>query len=107
MQNNFFTLILLTLVFCGCSKKDLNLPQPSPMPGRESVQTEYSACEFVFTQEQSWSEVAIVANEMQQRCGYSKSQVLSLARDFSENYSTAGARVISEAKNPVFFQEIK
>ena len=85
----------------------MNLPQPSPMPRQESVQTEFTACEFVFTQEQSWSEVAIVANEMQQRCGYSKSQVLSLARDFSENYSTAGARVIFEAENPVFFQEIK
>ncbi len=84
MPNNFFILILLTLIFCGCSKKDLNLPQPSPMPGRESVQTEFSACTITFTQEQSLSEVAIVANEMQERCGYSKAQVLSLARNFTD-----------------------
>lgn len=84
MPNNFFILILLTLVFCGCSKNDLNLPQPSPMPERESVQTEFSDCAVIFTQEQSLSEVAIVANEMQERCGYSKTQVLSLARNFTD-----------------------
>ena len=84
VPNKFFILILLALIFCGCSKKDFNLPQPSPMPGRESAQTEFSACAIVFTQEQSWSEVAIVANEMQERCGYSKTQVLRLARDFTD-----------------------
>lgn len=84
MPNNFFIIIILSLIFCSCSKKDLNLPQPSPMPGRETVQIELPACEFVFAQEQSLAEVAIVANEMQERCGYSKTQVLSLARSFTD-----------------------
>ena len=83
MPNNFFILILLTLVFCGCSKKDLSLPQPSPMPGRESVQAGTLACEFGFTEQQTLAEVAIIAHEMQERCGYSKAQVLSLARNFT------------------------
>lgn len=83
MPNSFFILIWVALIFCGCSKKDLNLPQPSPMPGRESVETEFSACAIAFTQEQSLSEIAVAASEMQERCGYSKARVLNLARQLA------------------------
>lgn len=83
MRNNLLLLISITALFCACSKKDLNLPQPSPMPVPQGLQEESRLCEFEFSPHQSFSEIAIIANEMQERCGYSSAQVLNLARHFT------------------------
>ena len=86
MRTDSVFLIAVVAFYCSCSKKDLNLPQPSPMPIREPVQAEPAACKFEFTQKQSIVEVAIAANEMQVSCGLNTFEILKLARDISGNY---------------------
>ena len=84
MQNNFLFFIFLILGLIGCSKKDLNMPQPSPMPIREVPHSEGSGCAIEFRQQLSLAEVALIAYEMQERCGYNKDQVHNAARSFTD-----------------------
>lgn len=53
------------------------------MPEREVPQVQLTSCEFAFTQNQSFAEVAVAASEMQEHCGYTSDEVLSLARRFT------------------------
>lgn len=81
-ESRYLIIFILWGFICGgCSKKDLNLPQSSPMPTRGTPETTISSlCSIHFSKSMSFAKVAIAAHEMRQLCGYSKQEVKSLAQ---------------------------
>ena len=90
MPNKIWTLPVVILILCSCSKRDLNLPQPSPMPheaprageapqASETPKAEPAGCAIQFSSQLTLAEVAIRAYEMQERCNYNRDEILKLA----------------------------
>lgn len=74
----FFLLVVLS---SGCTKRDLNLPEPSSMPLPVKVQPQHSDCGVQFYNKMSLFEIAGIAGEMHLNCGYNKMKISELARE--------------------------
>ena len=83
MNSKYLIILLLyVLISAGCSKKDLNLPESSPMPVPIVPTAEYSfKCNVFFKSEMTFTEIAIAAVEMRQICGFAKEKIINIAHE--------------------------
>lgn len=77
-------LLIPVFIFCGCAKKDLNLPEASPMPidtaKPESKPNLNLKCNVQFNNKMNIEEIAVAAAEMRRICNYSRTEIVNSAQ---------------------------
>lgn len=81
MKIYLISLILSVVILSACSKKDLSLPEASPMPIGTAPETKPknsdSNCRIQFNNKMSLEEIAVAASEMRRNCNCSKTEIVN------------------------------
>ena len=76
-------LILSVVILSACSKKDLSLPEVSPMPIGTKPEAKPEPknldlnCSIQFNSKMSLEEIAVAASEMRRNCNYGRIEIIN------------------------------